>query len=143
MKSAGRPRTHSPIAIPTPLSRYLDANWDSTGLTNAAGAARLGFKASNLISMWRMGNSAVPLAHLPALANILSVDPIHLFWLWLKQLRLREPAIPASFTELLEHRLVTANECQVVAAIRTATKHADPGFGPRHLAAFAKVAATK
>src|SRR5690606_27139698 len=129
LKGPGRPRTPSASAVPTPLSRYLDANWSKTGLTNDAAAARFGFVAANLISMWRTGRSAVPLAHLPTLAEILTVDVIQLFVLWLKQLRLREPSVPASLVELLEQRLVTANEAEIIRAVRNATKHADPKFG--------------
>lgn len=140
MTRPGRPRTTSVSAVPTPLSRYLDANWSKTGLTNDAAAGRFGFTASNLISMWRMGRSAVPLAHLETLADIMSVDVIQLFVLWLKQLRLRDPAVSASLIELLEQRLITKNEAEFVRAIRNATRHADPRFGPKHLAAFAKVA---
>lgn len=140
MTRPGRPRTPSASAVPTPLSRYLDANWDRTGLTNDAAAARFGFVASNLISMWRTGRSAVPLAHLQTMADILSADVIHLFALWLKQQRLRDPAVPASLTELLEHRLVTANEAEVIQAIRNATKHGDPKFDAGQMEAIAKAA---
>lgn len=143
MTTAGRPRTTSASAVLTPLSRFLDANWPKTGLTNDAAAARFGFKAPNTISMWRTGRSAVPLAHLPALSNLLGADVVQLFILWLKQLRLREPNVPASLVELLEARLITEHEAEVIGAIRNATRHSDPRFSSRHLAAFTKVAATK
>ena len=141
MKRPGRPRTISASAIPSPLSQFIDANWDRLGLTNDATAKRLGVKAPNLISMWRTGRTAVGIARLPQLADIMSVDLLRLFVLWLKQQRLRDPDLPPELVEGLERRLISENEAEVLAAIRNATKHADPKFRPAQISAFARVAA--
>lgn len=130
MKSAGRPRNPAAHVTPSPLAAFVDANWDKTGLTNEQGAARFGFVAPNMISHWRTGRTPVSLAHLPTLAALLGADEASLFVLWLKQQRLRDKTIPAHLVELLERRLVTANEAVLVDAVRNATRNGDPAFGP-------------
>lgn len=135
---AGRPRKPSRSAIATPLSAYLDANWHKTGLTNDEAAAYFGFDAPGMISMWRTGRAAVSLARLPKLAILLNVDLVAMFVLWLKQLRLREPNIPADLIELIERRLVTKNEAELIRVVRNAVKNADPAFTPSVLTRVAR-----
>jgi uncharacterized protein YutE (UPF0331/DUF86 family) len=110
-------------------------------MTNDAAAAHLGLLAPNTISMWRTGRSAVALARLTEIANMMSIDVMQMLILWFKQQRLRDPDLPASLVETLERRLITTNEAEVIAALRHATKHADPRFRPAQINAFAKVAA--
>lgn len=128
MSKAGRPRVNSKSAVPSPLSEFLDSHWDSTGLTNDQAAGKFGFLASNVISMWRTGRTAVPLSRLPMIADLLKVDLAMLWVLWLKQSRLRNDGVPATLIEVLERRLVTANEAEVIRTLRHATRNADPAF---------------
>ena len=128
MKKSGRPRVNSKSAIPSPLSEFIDARWGATGLTNDEAASKFGFLASNVVSMWRVGRTAVPLARLPMIADLLGVDLVMLFALWLKQARLRNDGVPATLIEVLERRLVTANEAEVIRTLRHATRNADPAF---------------
>ena len=139
-KNAGRPRTSSQCAIPSPLSIFIDTNWDRLGLTNDAAAAKLGLQAPNMISMWRTGRSAVGLARITEIGQLLKVDIMQIFVLWMKQQRLRDDEVPASLVEMVERRLITENEAEVIAAIRNATKHANPKFRPAQVNAFARVA---
>ena len=128
MKKTGRPRVNSKSAIPSPLSEFIDARWGATGLTNDEAASKFGFLASNVVSMWRVGRTAVPLARLPMIADLLGVDLVMLFALWLKQARLRNDGVPATLIEVLERRLVTANEAEVIRTLRHATRNGDPAF---------------
>ena len=128
MSKAGRPRVNPKSAIPSPLSEFIDARWGTTGLTNDEAASKFGFLASNVVSMWRVGRTAVPLARLPMIADLLGVDLVMLFALWLKQARLRNDGVPATLIEVLERRLVTANEAEVIRTLRHATRNADPAF---------------
>lgn len=137
-KSVGRPRATSFSAITTPLSEFIDANWSRTSLTNDEAAARLGFKAANLVSMWRTGRSPVPQARLRQLSELLDVDLTVMFVLWLKQERLRNPDFPAELVEDLEARLATRNEAKLLKAVRTATKNIDPSFSPNELTAASR-----
>jgi transcriptional regulator with XRE-family HTH domain len=137
MKSPGRPRNPSAHVIASPLAAFIDANWDKTGMTNEQGAAQFGFVAPNMISHWRTGRSAVSLTHLPKLASLLGADEAGLFVMWLKQQRLRDKTIPAHLVELLEQRLVSANEAVLVNAVRSATRNGDPAFDRAAVAAVA------
>lgn len=139
MKSPGRPRNPTAHVIASPLAAFIDANWHKTGLTNEQGAAHFGFIAPNMISHWRTGRSAVSLTHLPKLAALLGADEAALFVMWLKQQRLRDKTIPAHLVELLEQRLVSANETVLVNAVRSATRNGDPAFGRATVAAVAAV----
>lgn len=115
---------------PTPLSEFLDSRWSSLGLTNTEAADRLGMGAPNMISMWRTGQTPVPLARIPALAALLGLDPAELYRLWLAQQRDRDKEVPADFVELLQRRTVSSNEALIIDALRLATKNADPEFSP-------------
>lgn len=137
MKSPGRPRNPAAHVIASPLAAFIDANWDKTGLTNEQGAAHFGFVAPNMISHWRTGRSAVSLTHIPKLAALLGADEAALFVMWLKQQRLRDKSIPAHLIELLEQRLVTANEAVLVNAVRSVTRNGDPIFDTKVIAVVA------
>lgn len=141
MKSAGRPRSPSSRSLASPLSDFLDANWDRLGLTNEAAAAQFSLLSPNMISHWRTGRTPVALSHLPKLAQMLGADEAMLFVLWLKQQRLRDASIPADFVELLERRLMTANEAVLVKAVRNATKNADPTWSANKVTAVASAVA--
>lgn len=131
MKSPGRPRNPIAHVTASPLAAFIDANWEKTGLTNEQGAAHFGFTAPNMISHWRTGRTPLSLAHISKMAALLGADEALLFVLWLKQQRLRDKTVPAHLVELLEQRLVSANEAALVDAVRNATRNADPSFsGP-------------
>lgn len=138
-KAVGRPRSVSSAAITTPLSEFIDAHWDRLGLTNDEAAKRLGFKATNLVSMWRTGRSPFPQARLVQLAHLLGVDVVTVFVLWLKQERLRNRDLPAELIEELELRLATRREAKLIRALRTATKNSDPAYSPDQIAAACRV----
>ncbi len=137
MKSPGRPRNPSAHVIASPLAAFIDANWDKTGLTNEQGAAHFGFIAPNMISHWRTGRSAVSLTHIPKLATLLGADEAALFVMWLKHQRLRDKSVPADLVELMEQRLVSANEAILVNAVRNATRNGDPSFDTKTIAVVA------
>jgi hypothetical protein len=137
MKSPGRPRNPSAHVIASPLAAFIDANWEKTGLTNEQGAAHFGFIAPNMISHWRTGRSAVALTHIPKLATLLGADEAALFIMWLKQQRLRDKTVPADLVELMEQRLVSANEAILVNAVRNATRNGDPSFDTKTIAVVA------
>jgi hypothetical protein len=78
--------------------------------------------------MWRTGRTAVPLSRLPKIAELLRVDMVSLFVLWLKQYKARNDSAPSILIEVLERRLMSANEAEVIRTLRHATKNADPAF---------------
>lgn len=141
-KSAGRPRTYSASAIQTRLSRWLDANWDKLGLTNDQAAAVFGFRAPQTISMWRTGRSAIPLARVLKIAELLSVDPILLIILWFEQEETRDPAFPTGIGALVRKRTCTRNEQPLLDAARVATINGDPVLTPDQLKAVSAATGT-
>lgn len=96
--------------------------------------------AANNISMWRTGRTAVPLSRLPKIAELLRVDMVSLFVLWLRQYKARNDSAPSILIEVLERRLMTANEAEVIKTIRHATRNADPAFSTSTLGAIARAA---
>ena len=79
------------------------------------------------------------MARLPMIAQLLRVDLTLLFVLWLKQYRARTDSAPPILIEVLERHLVTANEAEVIRALRHATKNGDPVFSAAALAGIASV----
>jgi len=141
MKSPGRPRNPIAHITASPLAAFIDANWEKTGLTNEQGAAHFGFTSSNMISHWRTGRTPLSLAHIPKMAALLGADGALLFVLWLKQQRMRDKTVPAQLVELLEQRLVSANEAVLVGAVRNATRNGDPVFTVKTIAEVANAVA--
>ncbi len=123
---AGRPRTYSASAIPTRLSRWLDANWDKAGLTNDQAAAAFGFRSPQTISMWRTGRSAIPLARVLKMAELVDVDPMLLIILWFEQEEARDPTFPTGISALVRKRTCTRNEQPILDLIRGASKNLNP-----------------
>ena len=58
----------------SPTAVFLARAIDASGLSQKEIARRCGFRKSNMISMMRTGGSPVPLARIPELARVLSVD---------------------------------------------------------------------
>lgn len=133
MTKTGRPRTASPTAVQTRLSRWLDANWDRLGVTNEQAAAIFGFRAPNTISMWRTGRSPVPLSRLPKIAELFSIDPLVLVILWFEQEEARDPTFPSGVAAHVRKRVCTRNEQVLLDAVRLAVKNADPQWTRQQL----------
>lgn len=133
MTKTGRPRTASPTAVQTRLSRWLDANWDRLGVTNEQAAAIFGFRAPNTISMWRTGRSPVPLSRLPKIAELFSIDPLVLVILWFEQEEARDPTFPPGVAAHVRKRVCTRNEQILLDAVRLAVKNGDPEWTRQQL----------
>ena len=106
-------------------------------LTQREIALRLGYRCVNFVSMMKTGAARVPFEKLPALAEILDVDPAHLVRLGLEQywpeLEVVSRVLPAP---------ITKNERALLRLIRKATNYADPEITPNHEAAVERVFAT-
>lgn len=103
-------------------------------LTQREIARRMGYRCVNFVSMMKTGAARVPFEKLPALAEILDVDPAHLVRLGLEQywpeLEVVSRVLPAP---------VTKNEMAMLQAYRRATNHADPEITPGRQAVVEKV----
>jgi hypothetical protein len=121
---AGRPQESARTGPTYRLAEYLNANWDDrVGRTNEAVAMELGYKASNLISMWRTGKTRIPLEKLPDIARLMKIDIAMLLPLWFEQQwgnRSDVGRLKAIFD-----RFATVNEGAVLSALRAAAPAGD------------------
>jgi hypothetical protein len=113
----------------------LDANWSKLGLTNEQAAAAIGFRAPNVISMWRTGRTPVPLGRVLRIAELMGIDPMVLVILWLEQEETRDPDFPLGISALVRKRVCTRNEQPLLDAARIATTNSDPVWTPSQLQA--------
>ncbi len=117
------------IKFHTVLANLIDAS----PLTQTEIATRLGYDRPNLITMFKQGSTKVPVNRIGPLARILDVDAM---WLLRRALREYSPDLWEALEETLGPR-VTANELEILGALRVATDDANPRLnGP---AAKAKV----
>lgn len=133
--STNSTRTKYPFAG-TAMVKFLATKIDELkpDLTQREIAQQLGLRSVNFVSMMKTGAARVPLEKLPALAEILGVDPAHLVRLGLEQywpeLKVFSRVLPAP---------VTGNEMAVLQAFRRATNHADPEITPERQAVVEKM----
>lgn len=121
--STVRPRlrfTHEDSAIAKYLTKQIDAI--SHVKSQREIAAEIGYDKANIISMFKRGETKVPLDRVPALAKALFVDPAHLFRLALEQ---QYPEVHKSVKDIFGH-VVTANEFALIQKLRKVTKDEDP-----------------
>lgn len=115
----------------TALCRFL--NKQITALSGVKSqreiAAEAGYDRPNIISMFKRGETKVPLDRIPALAKALHVDPAHLFRLALEQ---QMPEVAKIMHQVIG-KTVSDHEFELVQAFRKATKDADPKPEPRLL----------
>jgi transcriptional regulator with XRE-family HTH domain len=118
-KKPGMPFADSAIA------KYIDKKIDELkGVkTQREIAAEVGYEMPNIISMFKRGESRVPLDKIPLLSKALGVDPAHMFRLALEQYWPNRGDIIAK----LFGRLASENEEEILLKPwRTATRNADP-----------------
>ena len=131
-KKPGMPFADSAIA------KYIDKKIDELkGVkTQREIAAEIGYEMPNIISMFKRGESRVPLNKIPLLSKALGVDPAHMFRLALEQYWPNRGDI----IEKLFGRLASENEEEILLKPwRTATRNADPETSVKIQAAIAKM----
>lgn len=64
--------------IKSPLARYLTRQMETNGIRNVDLARALGYERSNIISMFRYGETKIPIEQIPAIAKTLNVDSAHM-----------------------------------------------------------------
>jgi transcriptional regulator with XRE-family HTH domain len=138
---AGRPQESARTGATYQLAEFLNRNWDEkVGRTNEDVAQELGYRAANMISMWRTGRTRVPLEKLPDIARLMKVDIALLLPMWLEQ-QWGDRADGGNMRAIFD-RFGTAREGQLLAALRTAIP-GDPLLTPAVIAAMVAVAHDK
>ena len=117
----GHPQAHSAIAL------YLDKRIaELRGVkTQREIAAAVGYDRPNIISMFKTGETQVPLDKIPALARALEADPAHMFRLAMRD---RWPELTPLIDEIFGRQMASQNEAAIfLTKWRAATDNADPG----------------
>lgn len=136
---SGRPQLSSRTGPTYQLAEFLNENWDKmVGRTNDDVATELGYRAANLISMWRTGKTRVPLEKLPDVARLMKIDLAALLPLWFEQ-AWGDRDDCNRVMEAFSARVTTDHEAPLLHAVRTATKMRDPYWSPDQIEAVAQV----
>ncbi len=108
------------------LARFIDKRIDELrGVkTQREIADAAGVKRPNIVSMFKTGETQLPLERIPAFARALDADPAHLFRLGMHD---RWPELGAVIGEKFGRRLASANEEAIpLTPWRIATNDNDP-----------------
>jgi len=108
----------------TKMARFLDKRIDSLKdeTSQREIAAAVGFRSANIISMFKTGETKVPLDKIPGLAKAIKVDPAHLMRLGLEQYW---PDQMRTINEIFQN-LVTRAEMEIIEVYRSASTDRDP-----------------
>ncbi len=125
MARSGIPYSTSRIA--NYLSRQIDA---LQGRKNQREIANeIGYDKPNMISMFKRGETKVPIEKIPALAKAIHVDPAHLMRLAMEQYW---PEMNEAVHQTLGH-VATENEFQILQLIRDLSGDEDPHWTKENL----------
>lgn len=120
------PKSKKPGDSPVPLHLYLSRRMDEReDLTNVEVARRLGYAKPNVIAMMRSGSMKVPLSKVKTLAKLLELDAVGLLQRVLMEY---DPALWETLEDLLEGKVITQNELNLVQALRSLTRGLDPAL---------------
>ncbi len=108
-----------------PLAQYISKQIDvqaSLGKNQRQIAVEIGYEKPNMISMFKRGETKVPLDKIPALAKALNVDAAFMFKLAVQQYW---PDMGKAIAEIFG-TVLTKNETKMIELIRRLTKGSDP-----------------
>ncbi len=98
------------------VAEYLSQQINLCGKTQAEIAKEAGFAKANIITMFKQGNTKVPVSKVGPLAKALEVDPLHLYKLVMSEY---EPDTWEMLQEsVLKQPFVTKNEMEIIEVIR-------------------------
>lgn len=136
---AGRHQENARTGKTYRLAEFMNKNWDRlVGRTNDDVAQELGYRASNMISMWRTGKTRVPLDRVPDVARLMKVDIAVLLPLYFDQYwgdRDDANGLMAS----VFNRVASVREARLLSTMRTRAKDRDPHYTPEQTLAIAVV----
>jgi transcriptional regulator with XRE-family HTH domain len=120
------------------VARLFSNAVNNSRLTQREIAQEAGYKRPNLITMFKTGETKIPIDKTPILAKILGLDPKYFLRVALREyhpevLRAIEGTWPAG--------LLSDNECELILALRQMTNDGDPELEtPEHRQALADLA---
>lgn len=104
------------------VAQFLTHALAACGKTQREVAQELGYEHSNIITMFKKGQTKVPLAKAGSFARVLDVDPAHFFKLLLREYA---PETLSAVEEFFETSFLTKNERHLLESYRHATQGLD------------------
>jgi transcriptional regulator with XRE-family HTH domain len=118
------------------IAEFINRNWDlMVGRTNEDVAQELGYKAANMISMWRTGKTRIPLEKLPDIARLMKLDIATLLPLWFEQYWGERKDAKPLLKEVF-NRVASQREVPLLEALRAASPINDPHYEAEQIEAM-------
>lgn len=99
------------------VAEYIEGQVDMCGKSQKEIAELAGFQKPNIITMFKTGETKVPLEKIGKLAAALGVDPIHLFKLCMAEYL---PETWAEIQRMFDQPVLTVNEIEILEVVRSA-----------------------
>lgn len=99
------------------VAEYLDAQINLCGKSQKQIAEEAGFPKPNIITMFKKGDTKLPLEKIGKFAKAIEVDPIHLFKLCMSEY---QPETWAEIQKMFGQPVLTVNELEILEVIRSA-----------------------
>lgn len=120
--------------VASPFANYIARQMEISDVRQREIAEHLGYTNPNIITMFKKGLTKVPLDKVPALAEILGLDPRHLMVLALREYH---PGLLKVVQDTMG-QMLSRTEMQVIEVFREATKDEDPAMTKERRAALKK-----
>ena len=119
-------RSYEPAFAGSRIAKYLsDRIEEIQSVKNQREIAQeAGYDKPNIISMFKRGETKIPLDRIPALAKALNVSPAFMFRLAMEQYW---PDLHKTVNQIFGN-VVSANEVEILQVIREASKDTDPAL---------------
>lgn len=99
------------------VAEYLEAQINMCGKSQKQIAEEAGFPKPNIITMFKKGDTKLPLEKVGRFAKAIEVDPIHLFKLCMAEY---QPETWNEIQKMFGQPVLTANELEILEIIRSA-----------------------
>lgn len=108
--------------IRTTVAEFITERLAESDKTQREIAEECGFPKPNIITMFKNGNTKVPLNRIGTLAKAIDADPAHLFRLIMREYL---PETWEAVEDVMQSTVLTAKELKLVRAYREATGYND------------------
>jgi hypothetical protein len=99
------------------VAEYVDWQIDLCGKPQRQIALEAGFAKPNIITMFKKGDTKIPMEKIGPLAKALEIDPIHFFKMCMQEY---QPDTWNEIQKMFNQPVLTLNEIEIIEAIRGA-----------------------
>lgn len=104
-------------AKPTTVAEYVEGQINLCGKSQKQITEEAGFPKPNIITMFKKGDTKIPLEKIGRFAKALEVDPINLFKMCMAEY---QPETWAEIQRMFNQPILTINELEILEVIRSA-----------------------